>query len=284
MSGTNVIVAAGTPAGTYSLIYKICEIANPTNCTQATVAVTVNAPVIAAVNDTASINGLTGGTFTNVLANDTLNGAAVMSSQVNTTSVSSTNAGITLSGTNVIVAAGTPAGTYSLIYKICEISNPTNCMQATVAVTVNVKLPDFTPTIDIDNIVFLTEGVTRDFVVNISEIGGGISVGQLVFKIPLQSAFTITYGSASTTVNVLGGVSVSNNNWTITENSLFITATLKPSLVIGSNLFSSVGFSITRKANVPPHTWQPITATIVNTTGSDSVTNNNTYNTVVKAQ
>ncbi|MFN3752447.1 T9SS type A sorting domain-containing protein [Flavobacterium sp.] len=143
LSGTNVIVASGTPAGSYSLVYKICEITNPTNCDQATVFVTVTAPIIDAVNDTTQpINGYTGGTFTNVLANDTLNGQPVNPAQVNTTFVSSTNPGITLSGTNVIVASGTPAGSYSLVYKICEITNPTNCDQATVFVTVTAPIID----------------------------------------------------------------------------------------------------------------------------------------------
>jgi hypothetical protein len=92
--------------------------------------------VIAAVNDTLSVNGSIGGTLTNVLSNDKLNGLAVLPSQVTTTFVSSTNTGITLSGTNVIVATGTPAGTYSLIYRICQIANPTNCSQAIVTITV----------------------------------------------------------------------------------------------------------------------------------------------------
>ncbi|NHM08404.1 hypothetical protein G4D82_14360, partial [Flavobacterium sp. CYK-4] len=58
-------------------------------------------------------------------------------SQVNTTFVSSTNAGVTLSGTDVLVAAGTPAGTYTLTYQICEILNPSNCDTAIVTVTVS---------------------------------------------------------------------------------------------------------------------------------------------------
>jgi hypothetical protein len=141
--GTNVNVAAGTPAGTYSLVYKICEVINPTNCDQATVNVTVTAPVIDAVNDNAgSFNGFTGGTFNNVLANDTLNGQPVVPAQVNITFVSSTNSGITLSGTNVNVAAGTPAGSYSLVYRICQIINPTNCDQATVTVTITAPAID----------------------------------------------------------------------------------------------------------------------------------------------
>ncbi|MDO8316166.1 MAG: gliding motility-associated C-terminal domain-containing protein, partial [Flavobacterium sp.] len=138
LSGTNVLVAAGTPAGSYTLEYKICEILNPTNCDNATVTVTVTAPAIVAVDDAGTaVSGFTGGTaFTNVLTNDTLNGVAVVASKVSTTFVSATNVGITLSGTNVLVAAGTPAGTYDLVYQICEILNPTNCDTATVSVTV----------------------------------------------------------------------------------------------------------------------------------------------------
>jgi len=136
--GNSVAVAAGTPAGTYTLVYQICEILNPTNCDTATVTVTVSVAAIDAVNDAGtSVNGFTGGTaFTNVLANDTLNGVPVLASQVNTAFVSTTNAGITLSGTNVIVAAGTPAGSYTLVYQICEKINPTNCDTATVTITV----------------------------------------------------------------------------------------------------------------------------------------------------
>jgi large repetitive protein len=138
LSGGNVVVAQGTPAGTYTLIYNICEILNPNNCAQGTVTITVTAPAIIAVNDTAaSINGYVGGTaLANVLANDTLNGTAVIASEVKTTFVASTNSNITLSGTDVKVAAGTPAGTYSLTYSICEKLNPNNCSEATVWVTV----------------------------------------------------------------------------------------------------------------------------------------------------
>ncbi|MFV5696617.1 hypothetical protein ACM55G_14405, partial [Flavobacterium sp. LB3P122] len=99
---------------------------------------TTTANIIIANDDTGSpVNGGIGGVaFINVLDNDTLNGLPFLPVQVNTTFVSSTNAGVTLSGTNVIVAANTPAGTYSLIYQICEVLNPANCDLATVSVTV----------------------------------------------------------------------------------------------------------------------------------------------------
>ncbi|MFW0740054.1 hypothetical protein ACN1CN_22745, partial [Flavobacterium sp. T12S277] len=138
LSGTDVLVAPGTPAGTYTLTYRICEKLNPTNCDQAVVSVTVTAGAIVATDDAgSSVVGATGGTsLTNVLSNDTLNGSAIVASDVNTTFVSATNPGISLSGTDVLVAPGTPAGTYTLTYRICEKLNPTNCDDAVVTVPV----------------------------------------------------------------------------------------------------------------------------------------------------
>ena len=81
-----------------------------------------------------------------------------------------------------------------------------------------------------------------------------------------------------------GGVSVNNNDWVITENSSLITMTLKTGVIIGTNTFSAIGFTIERKSGVPAQTSQPITVTIVNGSGLDSQNYNNTYNTVVKAQ
>jgi uncharacterized repeat protein (TIGR01451 family) len=139
-----VIIAAFTPQGIYSATYEICEI-NPTtglmvvpaNCDTALVTISVNDNIDAIDDSGTPINGFTGGTsFTNVLANDTLNGASVVPSQVTTTFVSSTNVGVTLSGTNVVVAPGTPAGFYTLTYQICENANPNNCDLAQVSVPV----------------------------------------------------------------------------------------------------------------------------------------------------
>ena len=134
----SVDVIPGTPAGPYTLTYQICEIANPTNCDTATVTVTVVAPVIDAVNDSATnVNGYTGATnVVNVYTNDTLNGTAVTPSQVTlTTTVSNPNLILNPNG-SVDVIPGTPAGPYTLTYQICEIANPTNCDTATVTVTV----------------------------------------------------------------------------------------------------------------------------------------------------
>ena len=154
LSGTNVIVAPNTPAGPYSLVYQICETADPTNCDTATVNLTVTTPTtptptaIVAVDDTGTtVNGTTGGTsLTNVLTNDTLDSITATTPTVTITQISSTNTNITLSGTNVIVAPNTPAGPYSLVYQICETADPTNCDTATVNLTVTTDAPTTTTT------------------------------------------------------------------------------------------------------------------------------------------
>jgi hypothetical protein len=56
---------------------------------------------------------------------------------------------------------------------------------------------------------------------------------------------------------------------------------LKESVVIGAHAFSTIGLTITRKPNVPNKTMQSITATIVNKSGSDGNSLNNTYNITV---
>ena len=140
LDGTSVKVAAGTAPGDYTLVYQICDKVDPTLCDTATVSVPVRS--IDAVNDAGTVvNGNTGGvSYANVLVNDTLNGAPAVSGQVITTLVSSTSPGVTLSGTSVVVAAGTPAGNYTLVYQICDQLNTWICDTATVTVPVTVPV------------------------------------------------------------------------------------------------------------------------------------------------
>ncbi len=142
----NVDVAAGTPAGSYSFLYTICEKLNPTNCKTATISVTVVAAPIAADPDSvAGVNGATGAAdVLNVLDGDTLNGAPATLATVDitvATPATPASPGAPVPALNIAtgqisVPAGTPAGTYSIVYKICEKLNPTNCSTNTATVTV----------------------------------------------------------------------------------------------------------------------------------------------------
>ncbi|MDD3876444.1 MAG: HYR domain-containing protein, partial [Bacteroidales bacterium] len=137
----SVDVTSGTPAGTYTLTYQICEIINLSNCDDAIVSITVVAAPIDAVNDFAmGINGYTGGVaVVNVFGNDMLNNSAVIPSEVILTeTIAEPNGFLTLNPNGTVdVASGTPAGTYYLTYQICEIINPSNCDDALVSITVD---------------------------------------------------------------------------------------------------------------------------------------------------
>ncbi len=239
--------------------------------------------IIDAIDDTLiSVNGIT----PSVILNDTLKGIlpiiGTAIGNVKLTSTATAELSIDITTGVIIVTPNTPVGSYSVSYTICEINNPANCDTATAKVTVTA--PDFLPSIIIDDVVFLTSGETRDFIVNISEFGFGSSIGQVVFVIPKLSAFTITNNPIATSSNVAGGTTINNNDWIITENSTFIIATLKPITLINNSSFSKIGFSISRKINIPSQTLQNLTITIKNGTGLDNVNTNNTYNVLLKAE
>ncbi|MBN8641108.1 MAG: T9SS type A sorting domain-containing protein [Flavobacteriales bacterium] len=131
-----VVVGPNTPAGTYTVSYTICEIANPTNCDSAVVTIYVSAGWIDAVNDNFTING--NGVLTpSVLLNDTFNGTPVNLNFVTTTPIF-VPVGFTFNPDGTLtVSSNTPSGTYNIIYQICEILNPTNCDTANATITVN---------------------------------------------------------------------------------------------------------------------------------------------------
>jgi large repetitive protein len=143
LSGS-VNVARGAPIGTHALVYRICETANPSNCAQATATVTVAPFVVTAVNDQARASSKTPGTaIASVLANDWLGNARATPSNVSLSlvSLSPPNADIQLdlADGSVDVLRKTLSGTYSLVYRICEIASPDNCGQATVTLVLSGK-------------------------------------------------------------------------------------------------------------------------------------------------
>ncbi len=204
-----ITVAAGTTAGTYLYPYTICEVLNPTNCDTATATVVVSAAVIDAVNDTGTVaNGSIGGVAVpNVLVNDTLNGVPATLATVTITQVSTTNPNVTINPATgaVNVAPGTPAGTYTLVYQICEILNPTNCDTATVTVTVGAAVIDAVDD-SFGPIVGAVGGNTPSVLINDTLGGNPVTVG-------VGGNVTLTPGAAPTPA---AGSLVMNPDGTIT--------------------------------------------------------------------
>jgi len=136
-----ITIPAGTPSGIYTLTYHICENLNSSNCSAATVTIAVGVSLIVAHKDEGASfsipNGANGGTTSSVLANDTLNGNMNPSTSSVTLTWTNVPTGIqTHTDGTITVPAGTPAGTYTLTYRICEQLNGTNCSAATVTLVV----------------------------------------------------------------------------------------------------------------------------------------------------
>src|SRR5690606_31853007 len=151
------------PDGTYTIEYTICETANTDNCDTATVSVQVGPEmdnVIDAVDDSYNVDTAASGVIldSNVLGNDTVNGAVVapedvvitatptdvlilnVDGSVNVAPGTPDGATLTLpspfilstSVGSVTVPPRTPDGTYTIEYTICEVVNVENCDTATV--------------------------------------------------------------------------------------------------------------------------------------------------------
>ena len=201
----NVNVAAGTPAGTYSFDYTICEKLNPTNCKTATISVTVVAATIAADADNVSgVNGATGApNVLDVIDGDTLNGTQVTLAQVNvsvTTPAVPASPGapvptLDVATGQVSVPAGTPAGSYTITYKICEKLNPTNCSTNVATVVVN-------PSIDLviaksNGTTSVFSGSTTTYTLTVTNNGPDAATGAVVTDTP-GAGLTCPAGNAVT--------------------------------------------------------------------------------------
>ena len=146
-SDGKVHIPGGTLApGTYNITYKICDKNNPSLCgAPATIALTVNNSTIQANNDdpetltfatsVAYAKNADSSTF-NVLANDRLSGVAPNTTQVDIIP-GTTATGVSIeSDGSIKVAASTPAGVYTLTYKIKEKNTTNESAEATVTVKV----------------------------------------------------------------------------------------------------------------------------------------------------
>ena len=97
-------------------------------------------PGVYAYDDAGQVISPAGGiAIASVLANDTLNGVPVTTAIVRLSQVSPPIPGITLNVATgaVSIASKTTSGTYTLVYRICEIASPTNCDDATITLNLS---------------------------------------------------------------------------------------------------------------------------------------------------
>lgn len=136
-----VDVPPGTPAGTYEILYEVCETLNPDNCATATVTIEVLPSIIDASPDAPEPvrSGIGGDDIINAFDNDRLNGDPVDPAEITARILTpAEDPGVVLDPQTglVSVSSDVPAGTYTIIYEICETLNPDNCATSTVTVVV----------------------------------------------------------------------------------------------------------------------------------------------------
>ncbi len=150
-----VEIPQGTPPGTYTIRYKVCDKATPTTCVITTATVVVTSNAIQAIDDNVSVEKSTadqyvkvGGNDFNVLSNDKL--AGVTGVQLSQVDIQTTNTvtGLTIEPATgkVKVSSSVQAGVYTLKYKIKEKGATTSSNEASVTVVVKNKL-EVTPVV-----------------------------------------------------------------------------------------------------------------------------------------
>lgn len=133
-----------TPGGTYTFKIVIADAGDARFDSGVFINLIYGTATLIANNDAYTI--VSGSTSTtSVLNNDSVNGAAPASlSDVLLSQVSTTNTGVNLDPLTgkINVAAGTPAGTYTVTYQICDQTFTSNCKTATATITVQINDSD----------------------------------------------------------------------------------------------------------------------------------------------
>ena len=138
-----VTVAQGTPVGTYTIEYQVCELALASNCDTATVVVTVRPYALDTAADAGRGSAKVASTVVgDVLVNDRLGAARATLKNVKLTQVSTTNAKVALRPLKgaVVLTGKTSPGRVTLVYRACERALLTNCDRANVTVNLGGSL------------------------------------------------------------------------------------------------------------------------------------------------
>ncbi|MFJ1262466.1 gliding motility-associated C-terminal domain-containing protein [Capnocytophaga canis] len=204
----DIIVPPSTPAGTYTIVYKICSKVVADTCDTATVTVVVP-PFIDANDDVYTVTSTMGGLVSNVLSNDTANGSPATVGTVSITSVTPSplpNAPILDVATgNVTVSSTTPSGTYTITYEICPLgvaSADASCDTATVTVVVP---PFIDANDDVYTVTSTTGGLVSNVLSNDTANGSLATVGTVsitsVTPSPLPNAPILDAATGNVTVS-----------------------------------------------------------------------------------
>jgi len=210
-SNGKVTVPNNTPAGTYTIVYQICDKLNSGNCATTTATVVVGNPTITADPDTFTIT--TGTSTKSVLDNDKIGTATATTNTVSISVVTGatpkqpgTNTPTLDSDGKVTVPNNTPAGTYTIVYQICDKLNSGNCATTTATVVVD------NPTITADPDTFtITTGTSTKSVLDNDKIGTATATTNTVSISVVTGATPKQPGTNTPTLDSDGKITVPNN-------------------------------------------------------------------------
>jgi fimbrial isopeptide formation D2 family protein len=143
----SLTIESGSPAGTYTATYWICDKTNLENCDSATVTIVIPMPPIVAEDESGiSFTNQAGITQLNLLSNDTFNEEPATNDYIqmkmDEVTIKDTDGKVVTDAINVdangnvsLMEGATP-GLYYVEYMICDKLNTTNCDTATLSLVV----------------------------------------------------------------------------------------------------------------------------------------------------
>ena len=242
-----LVIPAGTPAGTHTITYRVCETAGHNNCKPVTTTLVIGTGslTVTPVTPLTVPNGANGGTTSSVLTGVRLNGNVVTNTNSVTITFSGLPAGVTTDTQGrIVIPAGTPATSTLVTYKVCERLNPTNnCHIVTSTLVIGTGSLTVTPVTPLT-------------------VSNGANGG--------------TTSSVLTGVRLNGNVVTNTNSVTITFSGLpaGVTTDTQGRIVIPAGTPATntlVTYKVCEKLN-PTNNCQIVTSTLVIGTGSLTVT------------
>ena len=264
-----LVIPAGTPAGTHTITYRVCETAGHNNCKTVTTTLVIGAatPTVSTETFTASTTTATvvPGVIGNVLTNDRVGTQSATvgvggNVTINVTHTPTTpNAPVLDPSTgNVTVGGNTPAGVYTISYQVCSGAA---CTPATVTVTVP-QLKPYVPntTITHSGTTTTTRNILDGATVNGGTQSATVGVGGTVSITNVTNPTPQTPGAPVPTLNPSTGIvtvppttpsGVYTISYTVCTTATPTNCTTGVTTVVVSNVTPTVVPSAT---NVTAHT------------------------------
>ncbi|MGQ0799280.1 MAG: autotransporter domain-containing protein [Pseudomarimonas sp.] len=232
-SGGVINVPAPQAAGTYQVVYQLCDVTDPANCVSGTATIVITAAAIVANDDnfvgSPTFVATVGGSTPSVYSNDTFAGRALMAADVTPSILNGGGmAGVTINASTGAIdlpPPPLPVGVFTISYQICEVLNPSNCDNANVQVDIANTTPSFSSTAPTS----ATEDLPYSYAITTTEPDSGDSV-------------TIT--SVSTLPGWL--TLTDNGNGTATLSGTPLNADVGVTPSIGLRVTDSIGASSTQ--------------------------------------